>query len=81
MNVNQLLDIGDGIWELVATDGLELSLSELISLNKQGYILVSTYTDVDYEDVDEDGNTIQEYMHIYYFGKVNVKQFTELLDM
>lgn len=81
MDAQKLLNTGDGLYELITTDGMELGIDELISLNKQGYILVNFHSDVDFEDEDENGNIIQEYMNVYYFGKVNIKQFTELLDM
>ena len=80
--LEKLNDTGNGIYEIVFEGGDCLDTPELVKLNKAGYILVGSCTDVDYEDEDEAGNIIHGLsIDIYYFGKVNVKQFTELLDI
>jgi hypothetical protein len=78
--IDRLENTGDGIYELVM-EGEELSLQELMALNRAGYIHVKSSTDIDYEDEDENGKTVTRYMDIHYFGRVNVKQFSELLDL
>ena len=58
-------------YELVLDDGEELSLYDLKQLNANGYVYHSELTDVDYEDEDENGETITLYMNIYYFSKAS----------
>lgn len=57
------------VYEYILEDGDELSLSELIKLNRAGYVYHSQLTDVDFEDEDENGNLLTRYMNIYYFSK------------
>jgi hypothetical protein len=77
--LSKLHNTGDGIFELVFTDGERLDSGDLMILNSAGYVFVNNAMNVDYED-EVNGETVTRYMDIYYFGKVNVKQFSELLE-
>ncbi len=80
--LERLNDTGNGIYEIVMEGGEPLEARELMKLNQAGYVFVKSIMDIDYEDEDEAGNLITGLtMDIYYFGKVNVKQFDELLDL
>jgi hypothetical protein len=57
------------VYELILEGGEELSLKLLKQLNAEGYVYHSEQLDIDFEDEDEDGNTVTEYMNIYYFSK------------
>jgi hypothetical protein len=63
----------NNLYELILTEGEELTLSEIKALNNQGFVYHSEQTGIDYET--EDG---PEYMDIYYFAKVkNVDKLFE----
>jgi hypothetical protein len=56
------------VYEYILEDGDELSLSELIELNRAGYVYHSQLTDVDFED-EHLGVPYMRTMNIYYFSK------------
>jgi hypothetical protein len=79
--LERLNDTGNGIYEIVLEDGDMMDLNDLMKLNRAGYVCIKSQFDIDYEDEDENGNITRHVMDIHYFGKVNVKQFTEIMDL
>ncbi len=64
-------DTNNNVYEYILEDGKELTLNELKKLNEMGYVYHSSFTDVDYEDEDED-DIVVKYMNIHYFSLANV---------
>jgi len=68
-------DTKSNCYELIFTDGEELSLREIKALNQAGYVYHSSILDVDYEDELEGGALYVGYMDIHYFAKAQSNIF------
>ena len=58
----------------------ELDLSDIKKLNRAGYIYQASQTDIDYEDLNEKGETVVCYMDIHYFVKINITNVKEKMN-
>jgi hypothetical protein len=58
----------------------ELTLSGIKKLNLAGYTYTGSQTDIDFEDLDENGKTVVRYMDIHYFAKINIEEVNEKMN-
>ena len=66
--IERLRLVSDNVYELVVENGEDLTTNELKELCRAGYVYHNGVTDVDYDDIDENGYECKSYMDIHYFS-------------
>ena len=60
--------------EYITEAGNNFTLEELLKANHIGYVYHSSQTNIDFENTDENGKTVTDYMDIHYFSFTDPKE-------
>jgi len=58
----------------------ELTSEDIKKLNIGGYVYQGSQTEIDFEDLDENDNTVVRYMDIHYFVKINIQEVNKKMN-